>query len=95
MAPLQNTHFLVESSFPYSIILFKGKPSLWLANPPMVRDRPTDPQPRIKVKIDGAYGVGGYGGTLTKYLLQVESPRLTQGRPLLLSVSVPKALHIE
>jgi len=33
---------------------FKGKPYLWPANPPMARDKPTDPQPRVKVKIDGS-----------------------------------------
>jgi len=35
------------------------------------------------VKTDQPYGVGEHGGTLTKYL-QVESPRATQSRPLLL-----------
>ena len=40
------------------LFLFKGKPYLWLANPPMARDKPTDPQPRVKVKIDGTKGVG-------------------------------------
>ena len=41
------------------LILFKGKPYLWLTNSPMAHDRPTDPQPRVKDKMDGANGVGG------------------------------------
>jgi len=49
-----------------------------------------DPQSRVKTA--QAKGVGGYGATLTKYLLQVESP----GRPirarLLLSYLSPHAL---
>ena len=40
------------------LILFKGKPYLRLANPPMARDKPTDPQRRVRVKLDKAYGVG-------------------------------------
>ena len=43
----------------WGLILFKGKPYLWLANPPMARDKPTDPQPRVRIKLDGAYGIGG------------------------------------
>jgi len=61
----------------WGLFLFKGKPYLYLANLLMVRDKPTDPQPRVKFKIGGANGVWGHGGTLTKYLLQVESPRAT------------------
>jgi len=53
----------------WGLFLLKGKPYLWLANPPIDRDKPTDPQPRVKVKIHGANGVVGHGGTLTKYLL--------------------------
>ena len=37
-----------RNGFPNSIILFKGKPYLWLANPHMARDKPTDLQPRVK-----------------------------------------------
>ena len=40
------------------LILFKGKPYLWLANPPMARDKPTNPQPRVKVKLNRANSVG-------------------------------------
>jgi len=35
---------------PWGLFLFKGKPYLWLANPPMARNKPTDPQPRGKGK---------------------------------------------
>jgi len=38
----------------WGLFLFKGKRYLWLANPPMARDKPTDPQPRVRVKMDGA-----------------------------------------
>ena len=38
----------------WGLFLFKGKLYLWLAIPPMARDKPTDPQPRVKVKIEGA-----------------------------------------
>ena len=40
------------------LFLFKGKTYLWLAYPPMARDKPTDPQPRVRIRINGAYGVG-------------------------------------
>ena len=45
--PIHNTGG--QDGFPNSLILFKGKLYLWLANPPMARDQPTDPQPRVRV----------------------------------------------
>jgi len=82
--PLNEKPYLWLATLPHpqhkGLILFKEKPYLWLVTHPWLATNQPIPNLGVRVKIDGAYGVGRVWWHPDKIPFQVKSPRVT--RPL-------------